>query len=524
MQIKLLIVDDEPIICRGLQSTVPWASIGVEVIGEAYDGLEALELIARQEVDVVITDICMPEMDGLELTRVLREQKPDIKVIIVSGYDEFEYARQAMRLGVEDFLLKPVNVEELMGMVERISEQKSREKEEERTRIQDNAVKWLSGLMQGDTTYSEADLGLFSQVDAPARFHVIASQMDCYSEWLERSEETERDSLQPYWREHIQSCLASNGISTVSYYFHRNLLLTLCMEPEGIEESQYTGILYQVAEQWIGPESLYLGISEPFLEMGEARAACYAAIQTLQYRLLCPGSSVIQAAEAKQLQLSRPALSAVQHEKKVIEALIQGDEMATEQGFEEWLEYYRSTGCLLKEFLQAYEALRALIHHLWPNGALKEGLDGQSADLTGIDLNVLNTWEAIERCICEDFGRLSRVALSLNEGKNHWVIEQSRKHIIEHQYTDIKASDVAARLQLTPNYFSMIFKQNAGRSFTEYLNEMRIDRAKQLLSHSSDRVFEIAEKVGYKEYKYFVTMFKTNTGLTPTDYRKRYTQ
>jgi len=524
MRIKLLIVDDEPVICRGLQSTVPWASIGVEVIGEAYDGLEALEMIAQHDVDVVITDICMPEMDGLELTRELRKQKPDIKVIIVSGYDEFEYARQAMRLGVEDFLLKPVNVDELMAMVERISDQKIREKEEERTRNQDNAVKWLSGLMQGETAHSEADLGLFLQVEGPVHFHVIASQMDRYSEWLERSEEVERDSLQRHWREHIQSCLAGNEIAVVSYYFHRNLLLTLCMEPEGMEERQFTDVLYQVAEQWLGPEPLYLGVSEPFLEMGEARAACYAAIQTLQYRQLCPGSNVIQAVDAKLLQLSRPPFSAVQHEKKVIEALIQGDAMATEQGFEEWLEYYRSTGCLLKEFLQAYGALRTLIHHLWPNGALKEGLDGQSADLTGIDLNVRNTRESIERYICEDFGRLSQVALSLNEGKNHWVIEQSRKHIIEHQYTDIKASDVAARLQLTPNYFSMIFKQNAGRSFTEYLNEMRIDRAKQLLSHSSDRVFEIAEKVGYKEYKYFVTMFKTNTGLTPTDYRKLYTQ
>jgi two-component system response regulator YesN len=123
MIIKMLIVDDEPIICQGLRQTIPWDTIGVEVVGEAYDGVEALQFVTRQHVDLVLTDIHMDGMDGLELAKGLKELLPQIRIIILSGYDDFEYARQALRLGIEDYLLKPVNIEELMAMVQSIGKE-----------------------------------------------------------------------------------------------------------------------------------------------------------------------------------------------------------------------------------------------------------------------------------------------------------------------------------------------------------------------------------------------------------------
>ncbi|WJH33630.1 response regulator [Paenibacillus sp. CC-CFT747] len=126
MTIKMLIVDDEPVICRGLRETIPWETIGVEVVGDASDGVEALERIESQPVDLVLTDIHMDGMDGLELAKELRQRYPHIRIIILSGYDYFDYARQAIRIGVEDYLLKPVDVDELMEMVRRIGESWSR--------------------------------------------------------------------------------------------------------------------------------------------------------------------------------------------------------------------------------------------------------------------------------------------------------------------------------------------------------------------------------------------------------------
>src|SRR5690625_3723171 len=132
MMIKMLIVDDEPIICQGLTTTIPWCDIGVEVVGSACNGKEALSFMYKESIDLVLTDVYMPEMDGLELSKHVSKDFPKSKIIVMSGYDEFEYARQALRLGVEDYLLKPVDVNDLIELVkqlrQRIIEQKRDEK------------------------------------------------------------------------------------------------------------------------------------------------------------------------------------------------------------------------------------------------------------------------------------------------------------------------------------------------------------------------------------------------------------
>ncbi|NOU98662.1 response regulator transcription factor [Paenibacillus planticolens] len=524
MSIKMLIVDDEPIICQGLQSTVPWANIGVEVIGEAYDGQEALEFIANNDVDLVLTDICMPEMDGIALTRELKRLKHNIKVIIISGYDEFEYARNAIRLGVEDFLLKPVDVDELMKLVANIFEKTHQEREQERLRVREEGVKWLSSLMQSEAVYAAGAAALLHDVPEAYSLHMIAGQMDRYVQWLDNSTEAARDSFQQRWREQIEGAFEACGVQTVSYFFHRNLLLTFCIGPVNPDSSVFMNLAKEVINNWTGPESIYLGVSSSFQSVDLARHACLEAINVLQFRPLAPEKRIFRAEDSVKRRETVMHRLPQNLEKQLSEALIQGNQQEADVTFELWLAHFRTEGYMLKEVLQAYEQLRMLIYHRWPNDDLKEGFAASTLDLSSVDLHTCNSFEAIERLIREDFGGLSQLAVSLNGNKNHWIIEQTKKYIIEHHYCDIKASDVALSLQITPNYFSLMFKQNAGKNFTEYVNELRIEQAKFLLSHSADRVFEIAEKIGYKEYKYFVSIFKSYTGLTPTDYRKRIIQ
>ncbi|WP_039788050.1 response regulator, partial [Paenibacillus riograndensis] len=121
--LKMLIVDDEPIICKGLRLTIDWAALGIEVIGEAYDGEEALQVMANTEVDFLLSDIRMEGMDGLQLAEQVGQRYPEVRMVIISGYEDFDYARQAMRLGVNDYLLKPVNVDELTGVVGKLADE-----------------------------------------------------------------------------------------------------------------------------------------------------------------------------------------------------------------------------------------------------------------------------------------------------------------------------------------------------------------------------------------------------------------
>lgn len=252
MSITMLIVDDEPIISQGLRFTIPWDTYDVEIIGEAEDGREALDMLAQQQVDIVLTDVRMPEMDGIQLAKTIQEQMPRTRVIIISGYEEFEYAREALRYGVRDYLLKPVDIDQLLEKVQQLKEEIIQEKE---TGSQETQNSWLAFL---------------------------------------------------------------------------------------------------------------------------------------------------------------------QKEK---------------------------------------------------------------------------------------------------EEKKGWVIEKAKEYILAHFQDDLKASEVANEMHITPNYFSMIFKKEMGKSFNEYLNDLRIEKAKYLLADTSDRVFEIAKEVGYKEYKYFVQVFRKKTGMTPTDFR-----
>lgn len=126
----------------------------------------------------------------------------------------------------------------------------------------------------------------------------------------------------------------------------------------------------------------------------------------------------------------------------------------------------------------------------------------------------------METLLRRELRTLSSIIHSSLEGKHHWITERVKKFIESRHTTDLKASEVAAWLKITPNYFSIIFKQNFGKGFAEYLNEVRIDHAKASLVSTEERVFEIAENVGYREYKYFCSIFKAYTGITPTQYRK----
>lgn len=139
--------------------------------------------------------------------------------------------------------------------------------------------------------------------------------------------------------------------------------------------------------------------------------------------------------------------------------------------------------------------------------------------LASPDMNHFNSYGSLERLVRGHMREWLRFIERSGMDKSYWIIEKAKKYMVEHYRADLKASEVASWLKITPSYFSYIFKQSTGKGFTEYMNEMRMEQAKELLATTHDKVFEIADKVGYKEYKYFVSVFKTYTGMTPKEYR-----
>jgi two-component system response regulator YesN len=522
MTIKMLIVDDEPIICQGLRQTIPWDTIGVEVVGEAYDGAEALQIVTRQHVDLVLTDIHMDGMDGLELAKGLKELLPQIRIIILSGYDDFEYARRALRLGIEDYLLKPVNIEELMAMVQSIGKELTHDAELEKKYERERWSNWLFQLVQGSGAIQKA-----ADADIPPcivqglhSFRFIASQIEDYNALVESSTDEKRQSIRRMWEMTVNTALKADHREIISFFYHPNLLISLCIGSHQVSQSDLTATLLKAQSMISSIPRLFFGVSQPFSEIAEIYPRCMEAVSVLQLGVIPESSTILFHHEEQTSRRSHLQFAPIGQEKQLINVLFDGSYDELDDMIGKIMQEFREKGCLLKEILQAFKELSIILQRrLHMNGIdMSEHID--LFNTNEIDLLVHNSYRAMESLLRLELRSLYSIINSSLVGKNHWITERVKKFIDTHYNTDLKASEIAAWLKITPNYFSLVFKQNFGKGFAEYLNELRIERAKASLVGTDERVFEIAEKVGYKEYKYFCSIFKSFTGITPTQYRK----
>ncbi|MFC0331207.1 response regulator [Paenibacillus sepulcri] len=520
MTIRMLIVDDEPIICQGLRQTIPWDSIGAEVAGEAYDGVEALQFVSGQPVDLVLTDINMDGMDGLELAKELKERWPQIRIIIVSGYDDFEYARRALRLGIEDYLLKPVNIEELMAMVQRIGMEISLDAELEKKRERESWLKWMIQLVQGGAAIRKDADTPPSAAYGQSSYRFIASQLEDYAEWTSHSSEESQQSARIGWESTVHAALKPFDQEVISFFHHPNLLLSLCIGSRQVSQLDLSAALSAAQNMAPPVPRLYFGVSPAFSQLDEAYARSTEATTALQLAAIPEGRS-IQFHDEEQISGRSPLpFSPFELEKQLVHVLFHGGYEELDDIIGSIMQQFRERGYLLKEVLQAFKELSIILQRrLHTNGMdLSERTDPFNSG--EIDLLTHNSYRAMESLLRKELWSLHAMIHSSLANKNHWIAERVNKHIDSSYHTDLKASELAALLKITPNYFSILFKQNFGKGFAEYLNEVRIERAKASLVGTDERVFEIAEKVGYKEYKYFCSIFKSHTGITPTQYRK----
>ncbi|NHN31443.1 response regulator transcription factor [Paenibacillus agricola] len=523
MTIRMLIVDDEPIICQGLRLTIPWETIGVEVAGEAYDGIEALQFVADEPIDLILTDIHMEGMDGLELAKKLKEKQPQIRIIILSGYDDFEYARRALRLGIEDYLLKPVNIDELMTMVQRIGQEIMQEAEKKHRNEQERRLKWLTELIQGEGTVQEGGDIPFLIADGVQSFRLIASQLEDYAGWAYSTPDDLRRSLRNQWEEAVTATLKGCYEEVVAYFHHPNLLICLCRGACQVSNLDLEAALLEAKVFVPDVPHLNFGISAIYANLEQAYPAYIEAVSVLQEKPISDLRTVMFYEEervSRKIHQSHLSFAPSELEKQLLHVLFYGSYEELDDIIGRIVQDFHDKGCVLKEILQAIKELSIILQHkLRTNGIDLLG----HADLFNaqkIDLLVHNSSRAMESLLRRELWSMFAIIHSSLEGKDHWIAERVKTYIDSRHTTDLKASEVAAWLKITPNYFSIIFKQNFGKGFAEYLNEVRIDHAKASLIETEERVFEIAEKVGYREYKYFCSIFKAYTGITPTQFRK----
>lgn len=526
---RVLLADDEEEIRTGISLKIDWAGLGFALIGQAGNGEEAMELAEQLQPDVVLTDIKMPFMDGLELCRRLRQSLPAAKLVVFSGFDDFEYARQAVGMGVSEYILKPINAPELMDVLARLREQleqqrQARQDMEALRRRYDESLPILRELFFTRLLDGKMDAELIQERAAryelrlpPGVWAAALVQVDCLNE----AGKAERDellllSLRAFFQDHFH--LEEQVFQTILYNDAVALLVHL-----GGEERLYPLLdelerLSLLAHSYLGT-SLTAGVGLPCQGLEGLRYSIEGARSALDYRVLMGGGRVIYIGDLEP-QVSSD-LSFEEEDQRTLSAAVKlGTPEQVEQSIQQLMERLRHSGLSLRRCqLFLLELLTCLIKLARAGNVPVEEVFGPN--FTGsVSISDFSSPEELGRWLVERCQTLQTL-LGRQRTDSAWRLVEQAKDFIAGHFTDSKLSveTLCSHLHLSPAYFSTLFKREVGMSFTAYVTEVRLDEAVRLLRDSDEKTYLIAERTGYSDPNYFSYVFKRRFGVSPSKFR-----
>jgi len=471
------------------------------VIEKAGDGIEAVELAERFLPDLVITDLHMPEMDGFEMVEQLQAKALCKRFAILTGYDDFEYARKALRYNAIDYLLKPVNKQELIGLVKKVQEEKSKETE---VRLKTGYLKIREMMVNGASPdeammeKEEAD-ALFGFADR-THYTVIALRTRSLSAWNGEADFVERDAE--------LAALLPQRYAFRSHYGNEIILLAYGPAECGADWSRVREALpasvcrVGISETTAGWEHLHGQYLQAQLEMFASKhfPGKASGIRPIDYRKQIEGMEAVenllhtQPAEVRRGRIQRYV------------AEFAGGSDNTHKLFS----IYVQTLFYLQLFLEFQGQ-----HVKQVAGALfaEEIFDFPDADALEAKLN-----EIVDRIL--DTASLSAPAPEAHSTKHS--MQKLLQYIHDHYHEDVSLDQIAAVTGMHPNYVSALFKKETGSTFIQYLQSYRVDRAKELIhAYPALSLEKIAVRVGYQHIGYFFRVFKKYAGCTPGQYREQ---
>ncbi|HPV02840.1 MAG TPA: response regulator transcription factor [Clostridiales bacterium] len=537
---KVLIVDDEPIIRKGLRNIINWKNFECEVVAEAADGLDGLELIRKHRPDIIITDIKMPETDGLSMIKQIKEDVPDSKIIILTGHRNFDYAHEAVKLGVTDFLLKPSRIEELTSAISRavkeLNFQKQRSEELNKlSQLFNQNISVLREKLLYDIIYEintnrediKEKLELFRMEQG--RFRMLLVQND--------AEESDGSEISQYDRHLYQFGITNTFIEIFSDKFE---VLPVTLNTVGIafivmprkdmtddlDETinRKCTYLQEIINNCFG-FTVTIAISSDgndFTELPQKFRECREA---LEHKFYLGNNSIIYHSDVNTFFRYDDHSMLEKLQKALIEGIKSGNEAAVEERLRDIFSYIRGVDPSKKEFIKNfYWNTITSINNI--RLSLKAGDDDRKVEYTELS----GLYGLIEKCsnadelnmLLEESAR--SVVTKVNNYNNKsikLILRKAVEYLHEHYHEPITLNEVAEHTHVSTYYISRMFKKEIGKNFVDYLNELRIEKAKELLKDVRYKTYEVAEKVGIPDAHYFSRLFKKYVGITPTEYREQ---
>lgn len=513
---RILIAEDEFLVRLGLKTTIDWTAHGCAIMGEASNGKEAMELFDRVDPDILITDVKMPIMDGLELISQAKKRKKDLKVIILSNYDNFEYARKAMALGATNYLLKSeINDKKLIQLlnqlkVETKQETQGEDADKKQSKQEHYVRQYLTQLFpihqtnRMDITPPEPDL-------FDSKSYVV---IRCDSD-LEIHTPQEANELSKKLRPLFES--AFNGSIYAAHMERGRWFATVLFTQPDLSNDkckQQCRMLLRNAKAYfdmnlhIGISSIQEGLQIPklYIEAEKARVHCF-----FQNQSLCMHCEGVQLSGTTEPNVSRTKIVAFvesNHWKDMERYVINIFSKLKDYGD------FAQVRVVYIDFISIAKSLCESNHiHL------SEGLSDVKFNYD--NLMLFTSLQTVQNYVIDLYSAVFS-AISNTGGRYSYTIRKSIDYIDENYAENLTLDTISAAVNISKSYLSMIFKQEMGINFISYLTNYRIERAKDLLTNSNLKIYEIAEKVGFGSPYYFSKVFKDITKLSCKEYKSRY--
>lgn len=538
-EIKVFLVEDEMVIRRGIKNSIDWEKEGYIFCGEASDGELVYPMIIKEKPDILITDIRMPFMDGLELCKLVKKELPNIKILILSGYDEFDYAKEAIRLGVTEYLLKPISSGKLLEALNGVSESIRREKEDKdlvrkymeemRENTEHEKQKFFEQMIAGNLSMADAlETGKKYEMNLSAGMYNLLLFRFTLGEENRKSGELLGEA--EYAIEKLTERLE------YVFEFQRGVegwaFLLMADNEEQMSErvKELSKDLEEIMKNY-STIAYFGGIGQPVARLRELEESFREAERALAARFTMELNRIISVEDIRMAQnvdtlddIEITSFGEIEKTRTMLEKFLNN---GAEDEIDEFVDVYINElpeenlkSVLMRQYIimDAYIVMMSFCEKI-------EGIEGemqaQSEELKN-SMKTIQTLEEIKNYIRMLLKKIIGVRDTISGRRYSDIIEIAKDQIRKTYMSDeISLNTIAAEVGMSPSYFSSIFSKEMGKTFVEYLTEIRMDRAKELLMCSSMKTSEIGYEVGYKDPHYFSYIFKKTQNCTPKEFRAR---
>lgn len=531
MELKVLILDDEYIILDGLCS-FPWDSYGCHVAGSALDGVEGLELADRLQPDIILSDIKMPGMDGLEFSKRIKQRYPDTEIILLTGYDNFSFAQQALRIGVCEYLLKPVNFREMKAVVGKVCDRirlrnKQKKDYSEMREKYKQTLPLVKSKLISDLIYGR----LRDEEDMKVRMELLDIRMEQYVLVYARIQNQEglRPDLEPGLFDFVvcniceeflrqESVQVYSETDTLGYCFvvvypkvyDKRDCVTHCVRAceeiqKNIKEVIHTEVSFGIGAAQNDPYSMNVSYKQ-------AVEACE------QCAYMGEGASILEYTDIADIK--EVTWNITDGEKRrlfseVVRGNVETAKNFTNQIFEK---------CEDLELMR-YAAAELLIScfQYMGNESVKRGIAAHKTSVITESIEKIyscHTRRELLEYLKKALSFLGNQNRGMNQDRNQHMAQQILDYIEANYAEDLSLDYLSDYFKISKTYINRLLKNYTGKSFLEILLECRMVRAEQLISENTYKIYEVAEMVGYHDLSYFIRAFKKKYGVTPNVYRR----